>query len=79
MFPAVYRVVVTSVSIDLFLGSEIIECSITIGEVLLKKICACPNANQIIFGIKCEKDTDPAVDKKILLLLLVTRIIGCNV
>ena len=63
----------------MFLGSARIEGCVTISEVLLKKKCAYPNANWIIFGVESDKLQDPSSVKKLLLVLLTARIVGYNI
>ena len=55
MFPAIIREGVTSVLLYLFVGKARIESQVSIGDVLLKKICTYKSASRIIFGIKTEK------------------------
>ena len=42
-------------------------------------MCACSDANQIIFRVKSEKAPAPASIKKLLLVLLAEMTIGCNI
>ena len=52
MFPWVVHEGVTSILLDLFVGSARIEARAKIGEVLLTKLCAYKGGNQLMFGIK---------------------------
>ena len=78
MLPVVYRVGATSALIDSFFDSARTESSITIGEVLLKNRCVCPNTNQTCSELKMKK-LAPASVKKLLLAFLAAMKIGDNV
>ena len=79
MFPAIIREGVTSVLLDLFVGSARIESRVSIGDVLLKKICAYKSVSRIIFGIKTDKPPAPVSVKKMLLVLLAAGILGYDI
>ena len=45
MFPCIVREDVTSIFLDLFIGSERIDTRATIGDILLRKLCAYNGGN----------------------------------
>ena len=79
MFPAIIRESVTSVLLDLFVGSNRIEGRVSIGDVLIKNICAYKSVNRIIFGIKTHKPPAPVTVKKMILVLLAAGILGYDI
>ena len=79
MFPAIIREGVTSVLLYLFVGKARIESQVSIGDVLLKKICTYKSASRIIFGIKTDKSPAPVSVKKMLLVLLAAGILGYDI
>ena len=75
LFPPLVRNGVCLVLMDLFSGDNRISGDITFIPVLLDRIKKYPNANRIVFGVKSNKEPEPVMIKKMLLMLIASNIL----